>query len=334
MMDIDFVILWVDGSDPAWLKEKSIYESKKEDDSNSINRFRDWNLLPYWFRAVEKFTPWVRQIHFVTWGHVPKFLNLEAPKLHIVRHEEFISPKYLPTFSSHAIEMNIHRIPGLAEHFVYFNDDMFLLRSFIQEDFFRDGLPCSYGGEIPLELIGNIGIWQHAAVNDLGVVNAHFSKKESVEKYKKKYRNTCYRWKDNLRTLVLEKMFPDYFTGFKNIHAPAAYLKKTFQELWEAEPEKMDKTCRDRFRTSDGVNQWAALWWQIAGGKFSPAVIDNLVMKIADNTIDHLCNMIENQSHDYICLNDPEEDIDFQKLSGRLRESFEKILPEKCQFER
>ena len=334
MMDIDFVILWVDGSDPAWLKEKSIYESKKEDDSNSINRFRDWNLLPYWFRAVEKFTPWVRQIHFVTWGHVPKFLNLEAPKLHIVRHEEFISPKYLPTFSSHAIEMNIHRIPGLAEHFVYFNDDMFLLRSFIQEDFFRDGLPCSYGGEIPLELIGNIGIWQHAAVNDLGVVNAHFSKKESVEKYKKKYRNTCYRWKDNLRTLVVEKMFPDYFTGFKNIHAPAAYLKKTFQELWEAEPEKMDKTCRDRFRTSDDVNQWAALWWQIAGGKFSPAVIDNLVMKIADNTIDHLCNTIENQSHDYICLNDPEEDIDFQKLSGRLRESFEKILPEKCQFER
>ena len=334
MMDIDFVILWVDGSDPAWLKEKSVYESKKEDDSNSINRFRDWNLLPYWFRAVEKFTPWVRQIHFVTWGHVPKFLNLEAPKLHIVRHEEFISPKYLPTFSSHAIEMNIHRIPGLAEHFVYFNDDMFLLRSFIQEDFFRDGLPCSYGGEIPLELIGNIGIWQHAAVNDMGVVNAHFSKKESVEKYKKKYRNTCYRWKDNLRTLVLEKMFPDYFTGFKNIHAPAAYLKKTFQELWEAEPEKMDKTCRDRFRTSDDVNQWAALWWQIAGGQFSPAVIDNLVMKIADNTIDHLCNTIENQSHDYICLNDPEEDIDFQKLSGRLRESFEKILPEKCQFER
>ena len=334
MMDIDFVILWVDGSDPAWLKEKSVYESKKEDDSNSINRFRDWNLLPYWFRAVEKFTPWVRQIHFVTWGHVPKFLNLEAPKLHIVRHEEFISPKYLPTFSSHAIEMNIHRIPGLAEHFVYFNDDMFLLRPFIQEDFFRDGLPCSYGGEIPIELIGNIGIWQHAAVNDLGVINAHFSKKESVEKYKKKYRNKCYRWKDNLRTLVLEKMFPDYFTGFKNIHAPAAYLKKTFQEIWEAEPEKMDKTCRDRFRTSDDVNQWAALWWQIAGGKFSPAVIDNLVMKIADNTIDHLCNTIENQSHDYICLNDPEEDIDFQKLSGRLRESFEKILPEKCQFER
>lgn len=333
-MDIDFVILWVDGNDPAWQAEKSRYQSKKEDDSDTVNRYRDWNLLPYWFRSVEKFAPWVRKIHFVTWGHVPKFLQVESSKLHIVRHDEFIPRDYLPTFSSHAIEMNIHRIPGLAEHFVYFNDDTFLLRPFEEEDFFRDGLPCTYGGEIPIELSGHIGIWQHAAVNDLGIVNAHFPKREAVNKYGKKYKDRCYRWKDNVRTFVLEKLYPDYFTGFKNIHAPAAYLKSTFQEIWDAEPEKMDSTCRDRFRTSDNVNQWVALWWQIASGRFSPAVIDNLVSKIADDTIQELCDVIENQRHDYICLNDPEEEIDFQKLSKRLSESFEKILPEKSCFER
>ena len=333
-MDIDFVILWVDGNDPDWQAEKSRYQSKKEDDSNTVNRYRDWNLLPYWFRAVENFAPWVRKIHFVTWGHVPKFLQLENSKLHIVRHDEFIPEDYLPTFSSHAIEMNIHRIPGLAEHFVYFNDDMFLLRPFEKEDFFRNNLPCTYGGEVPIELKGNIGIWQHAAVNDLGIVNAHFSKTQAVAQYGKKYRDRCYRWKDNVRTFVLEKLYPDYFTGFKNIHAPAAYLKSTFQEIWNAEPEKLDSTCRDRFRTSDNVNQWVALWWQIAGGKFSPAVIDNLVLKITDDTIDELCDTIENQRHDYICLNDPEEEIDFYKLSERLRRSFEKILPDKSCFER
>lgn len=140
-MDIDFVILWVDGNDPDWQAEKSRYQSEKEDDSNTVNRYRDWNLLPYWFRAVENFAPWVRKIHFVTWGHVPKFLQLENSKLHIVRHDEFIPEDYLPTFSSHAIEMNIHRIPGLAEHFVYFNDDMFLLRPFEKEDFFETIFP-------------------------------------------------------------------------------------------------------------------------------------------------------------------------------------------------
>lgn len=110
-------------------------------------------------------------------------------------------------------------------------------------------------------------------------------------------------------------------------------MKSTFQDIWAAEPEKLNSTCRDRFRTSDNVNQWVALWWQIAGGKFSPAVIDNLVSKIADDTIQELCDAIVNQRHDYICLNDPDEEIHFQELSQQLRESFEKILPDKCSFE-
>ena len=116
-MDIDFVVLWVDGSDPVWQAEKAKYQGKTLDDSNAPNRFRDWGLMPYWFRAVEKFAPWVRKIHFVTCGHVPAFLNLAHPKLHHVKHEGFLPPEVLPTFSSHAIEMNLHRIPGLAEHF-------------------------------------------------------------------------------------------------------------------------------------------------------------------------------------------------------------------------
>ncbi|MCD8019248.1 MAG: stealth family protein [Clostridiales bacterium] len=333
-MDIDFVILWVDGNDPAWQKEKSQYQKKQTDESNSTNRYRDWGLLPYWFRAVEQFAPWVHKVNFVTWGHLPSFLNVNAPKLHIVRHEEFIPKEYLPTFSSHVIEMNIHRIHGLAEHFVYFNDDMFLLRPFSPEDFFRDGLPCTYGGEVPLELNGNIGIWQHAAVNDLGLVNQHFPKREAVAKFGSKYRDKRYRWKDNVRTLMLEKLYPDYFTGFQNLHAPAAYLKKTFQEIWELEPKKLHGTCCDRFRTSDNVNQWVALWWQIASGTFSPTVIDNLVMGIEESTIDELCRTIENHTHDYICLNDPDGEIDFEYLSGRLMQAFETLLPEKSVYEK
>lgn len=332
-MDIDFVILWVDGTDPKWQAEKRKYQPQQKNENSSANRYRDWGLLPYWFRAVEKFAPWVRKVHFVTWGHVPAFLNLDAPKLHIVRHDEFIPEEYLPTFSSHAIEMNIHRIPGLAEHFVYFNDDMFLLRSLQPEDLFREGLPCTYGGEVPIELVGNIGTWQHAAVNDLGIVNAHFPKRDSAAKYRKKYMDKRYRWKDNLRTLLLEKLHPDYFTGFKNLHAPAAYLKSAFQEVWDAEPGKLDATCRDRFRSSDNVNQWVVLWWQVASGQFSPAVIDNLVEVITPYSICRLCAAIEQQSHDYICLNDPEETIEFDELAERLVLSFKKILPEKSSFE-
>ena len=54
--------------------------------------------------------------------------------------------KYLPTFNANTIELNLHRIEGLAEQFVYFNDDMFITDHVKPEDFFRDGHPMdTYG---------------------------------------------------------------------------------------------------------------------------------------------------------------------------------------------
>lgn len=333
-MDIDIVVLWVDGNDPAWQAEKAKYQGKTLDDSNSANRFRDWGLMPYWFRGVERFAPWVRTVHFVTCGHAPAFLNLNAPRLHHVRHTDFMPPEALPTFSSHALEMNLHRIPGLAEHFIYFNDDMFLLRPMSETAFFREGLPCTYGGEYPIELVGEIGIWQHASVNNLGVINAHFQKKQQVARFGKRYANPAYRWQDNLRTRAIEKLFPNYFTGFKNLHAPAAYRKSTFEAVWNAEPELLRRTTEHRFRSAEDVNQWLCLWWQVASGQFAPFNTDNLVSCADERTIDGLCDAIVQQKHDMICINDPESPVDFDDLSARLQAAFAEILPEKSEFEK
>lgn len=333
-MDIDFVVLWVDGSDPAWRAKKAEYQGKKIDDSNSDNRYRDWGLMPYWFRAVEKYAPWVRKVHFVTCGHVPAFLNLDAPKLHHVRHEDYMPAESLPTFSSHALEMNLHRIPGLAEQFVYFNDDMFLLRPMPETAFFRDGLPCTYGGEHPLELVGRPEIWQHAVVNNLGVVNRHFPKQKQVAQFAGKYANKAYRWQDNLRTKALEKLFPTCFTGFKNLHAPGPYLKSTFEAVWAAEPELLRSTTMHRFRSADDVNQWVCLWWQVASGQFAPFNTSSFVACIDGNTIDILCAAITGQQYDMLCLNDGEIPVDFEGLRERLIGAFETVLPEKSAFER
>ena len=333
-MDIDVVILWVDGLDPAWLRQKREYLPPAEGDSDSANRYRDWGLLPYWFRAIETFAPWVRKVHFVTWGHVPAFLDLDAPKLHVVRHDEFIPAEYLPTFSSHTIEMNIHRIPDLAEHFIYFNDDMFLLRSHAPEDFFREGLPCTCGREVPWIFSGNVGVWAHAAANDLGVINAHFPKREAIAHHGKKFYSKAYRWKDNLRTLMLNTLFPDQFAGFKNLHAPAAYLKQSFRDVWAAEPELLNSTCRNKFRAASDVNQWVCLWWQVASGNFVPYEVDNLVEAVTPGNLDRVCRAIEDQAHAMICVNDPDGDVDFEALAAKLRKAFEKILPKKCSYEK
>ena len=112
---IDFVVLWVDGSDPKWLKEKNKYSDSKIDIDDTIARYRDMKTFKYWFRAVEKYTPWVNKIHFITWGHVPDWLDTTNPKLNIVNHKDYIPKEYLPTFNSNVIELNLHRIEDLSE---------------------------------------------------------------------------------------------------------------------------------------------------------------------------------------------------------------------------
>ena len=331
---IDFVVLWVDGNDPAWQKEKAQYSPKKTDASNSANRFRDWGLMPYWFRAIEKFTPWVRKIHFVTWGHLPEFLDTTNPKLNIVKHTDFMPEGSLPTFSSHALEVNLHRIPDLAENFVYFNDDMFILRPMAEEAFFKDGLPCTYGREVPMPFIGEIGIWQHASANNMGIINKHFDKRTQFNLYKNKFISKTYRWQDNLRAYVSWKLFPNYFYGFENLHAPGAYCKKTFQEVWEKEPEILNSTTFNKFRQASDLNQWIMLWWQVASGSFTPYCTDNFVCSTNEKTVGLVCDFIENQEHDMICINDPDNDVNFEKVSEKVRNSFQKILPEKSSFEK
>lgn len=333
-MDIDFLVLWVDGNDPQWQSQKAQYQGKTLDDSNSANRFRDWGLMPYWFRAVETFCPWVRKVHFVTCGHVPQWMNLDCPKLNHVRHSDYIPQEYLPTFNANTIEMNIHRIADLAEHFVFFNDDMFLLRPMAETAFFRDGLPCTYGGEVPFTLVGNAGIWQHLIVNDMRIVNNHFSKREQAAKFRKKYASSAYRWQDNLRTRVLQKLFPESFLGFKNLHAPAAFRKSTFQTLWQQEGDILHQTSTHRFRTNDDVNQWLALWWQVASGEFAPYATDNVVEDVTEETVERLCALIRGQNRDMVCVNDPSGDVDFEKLSKLLQQAFESILPNKSTFEK
>ena len=76
-------------------------------------------------------------------GHVPKWLNTAHEKIQIVKHEDFMAPAYLPTFNINSIELNLHRIKGLSEHFVFFNDDMFLIDFVRPEDFSKTDFPVT-----------------------------------------------------------------------------------------------------------------------------------------------------------------------------------------------
>ena len=333
-MEIDIVVLWVDGNDPKWISEKNNWSRPDTQMSNTINRFRDWGLMPYWFRAIEQFSPWVRTIHFVTCGQTPSFLNTNHPKLHVVNHTEFIPNEWLPTFNSAAIELNIHRIDGLSEHFIYMNDDTFFLRPIKPTSFFINGFPCINGSERPIIPYNTNDIVSHHEFNDIGFINRHFNKRQQVKAYRTKYLNTVYGKKDYFKSLFSKIISPRFFVGFKNLHAPIPMLKTTLEEIWSAEPETLIQTSEHKFREMSDVNQWVALWWQVASGSFIPSAPDNSYFPIQEKTLLQICETIREQKHDMLCINDHDQSVNFSQCQNAILLAFNSLLPNKSSFEK
>ncbi|MER7332256.1 MULTISPECIES: stealth conserved region 3 domain-containing protein [unclassified Micromonospora] len=130
---IDVVYTWVDGDDPRWRagKDRVLAELGREPlaAADGSARFRDRDELRYSLRSIDMYAPWVRNIYVVTAGQTPVWLDTDHPRVTIVDHRELFDGRgTLPTFNSHAIESQLHHIDGLAEHFLYFNDDFFLGR--------------------------------------------------------------------------------------------------------------------------------------------------------------------------------------------------------------
>lgn len=332
-MNIDFVIAWVDGGDPQWRREKAQYDPTVNLSLDAREaRFRDWENLQYWFRAVEKYAPWVHKIYFVTWGHLPPFLNTDNEKLVVVNHKDFIPEQYLPTFNANTIELNLHRIEGLSEHFVYFNDDMFLTRPVTAEDFFQNGLPRDeFAFDAVLFTPDSIG---HLIANDLELVNKHFGKRQQMKKLRlPQYLNFSYGLINFYRTLVL--MAWPWYTGFYCSHIPAGFLKSTLEEVWALEPKVMGESCEDRFRSKRNLNQYVFKFWQLVQGKFVPRSTKfGKAFHLSGGVNQQLLDAIENQRYSMICINDTPNITDFAEHKRRVQQAFEKILPEKSSFEK
>ncbi|MEU6244542.1 stealth conserved region 3 domain-containing protein [Streptomyces sp. NPDC047024] len=138
---IDAVYTWVNGADVDWLERKNTALAalgmETEDAATSAARFRDRDELRYSLRSIDMYAPWIRNIYLVTDQQVPHWLDLDHPRVRVVDHTEIFGDRgALPTYNSHAIESQLHRIEGLAEHFLYFNDDVFVGRTVKPDAFF------------------------------------------------------------------------------------------------------------------------------------------------------------------------------------------------------
>ena len=341
MDKIDFVLTWVDGNDKAWLAEKRKYEnavdtvSSNDIDATADWRYRDYGLLKYWFRAAERFAPWVNRVFLVTCGQKPDWLDESNPKLRLVDHKEYIPADYLPTFNSNTIELNLHRIADLSEQFVLVNDDMFLLKPVKPEFFFKKGLPvipCDLG--VPRWLGYNNA--SRVIINNHGVLKRSMDIERLAWKQLWKFADVralgVVRAAKNVAALAVNRTVIEGTFG----HLALAHLKSTFEEIWRAQPDIMDKTSRGRFRCDDGVNHWLASAWNMISGRFYPAneKRNGILYMVNDGNLDKICDTIRYQTLPQMCLTDKGSAEELGRCFEKILHAFNDLLPEKSSFEK
>lgn len=329
-ISIDFVVPWVDGADKSWQKEFKKYRNDDLACDTTLKRYRDWDLMKYWFRCIEINAPWVNKIYFITWGHIPEWLNVNHPKIEVINHKEYIPIDNLPVFNANPIEVNLHRIKNLSEHFVYFNDDMFLINKVSKKDFFVNGLPCDTAVEYPniheSEVIGSMN------VNNICAINRNFNKRKIIKNNFFKWFNPSY---GVLNASTLSLILYKRFAGIYGNHLPQPFLKSTFNDVWSSEPEVLELTSKSKFRSRTDVSQHLFKSWQLCSGKFHPINIRKLgrIFTVCADNYNEAADYIINSGKKMVCINDEfEDEIEFDYAKKKIIESFE-LLTKKSSFE-
>lgn len=329
--DIDFVVTWVDMDDPAWKADFAKYTNKIDNSKNEVSeaRFRDYGFLKYWFRGVEKYAPWVRKIHFVTCGQKPEWLDENHPKLNLVHHKDYIPNNFLPVFNSSLIEIYLHQIPDLSEHFVYFNDDFYIINHLSPERFFVDGLPNDIAA---FTFNSGLGLWYKSLKNNIRLINKHFDKKTILKRDHDKWFHPSYGSK--MRYTKLMQPYHKFVT-LRTPHNAQPYLKSTFEEVWKYEAPELTKMSNNRFRTPKDYTQELFRTWQICQSNFNAyntyqdTKMFPLILKSKQ-----AIEAIRQQSYKLVCINDHVHIPNYNQVMKDLESSFEMILPDKSAFEK
>jgi hypothetical protein len=292
---MDVVITYVDGNDPVWQKDYERFTNVPI----LQKRFRDWGTLKYLLRGIQVNMPFIRNVYLVVShpSQVPEWADQEHLK--IVLHKDIIPAEFLPTFNCNPIEMHLHRIPGLDEEYIYFNDDMFPVGDCRPEDFFRDGRPV-------------IGYYRHLFASGM---------------YKKICRNS-----DRLARKALGMKPSCFFTRPQHICSPM--LKSECEQLYAKVEDEVRKTSATRTRTEENLNQYLFLDYMNYKGLVIREKISNKHFSVAVASPDSLRDFLHKPTRNMVCINDVRlSEERYEQLRGAILDAFESTFPVKSRFE-
>lgn len=290
---IDIVYTWVNAADPEWRELVGAY---REQEALDLDRYVQIDELKYSLRSIFAFAPWVHRIHIFT-NCAPPDWFVESDRVKWVQHKDIISDRHLPLFNSHSIEMFLHEIPGLAEQYVYFNDDVFASYFLRPQDFFTP-----YGqsisrmephGSTPhfatLVEAGAAQEWQAAALN-------------------------C--------ATLLHKWTGVFPTNLHR-HTPHAFCKSTYTALVQQFPAEAELTRGSRFRASTDYSFTSFLYhhFALAAGKAVHLTEEGMIVR-SSNYRSFQRRKVYLKSR-FFCLNDgggSANDVNFQQFKEKFLE--------------
>ena len=291
---MDVVITYVDGFDTLWQKD---YE---ENTNIPIleKRFRDWGTLRYLLRGIEVNMPFINNVYLVVAreSQVPKWINRDNVK--VVLHSDIIPQEFLPTFNCNPIELHLHRIEGLDEYYVYFNDDVFPLKKCEPTDFFVDGK-------------GQLGMARHLL---------------SVDMFKKICRNS-----DRVARKALGKKPSLIFLRPQHVCTPM--IKSQCHELYKLVEEDI-RASITKTRTANNISQYVYLNYMYLNGYLENRRLSKRHFSLGITSTEKLRKFLLNPTKTFTCLNDVQlSEERYEELRKVVLDAFETLFPNKSKYE-
>ncbi|HEY0238624.1 MAG TPA: Stealth CR1 domain-containing protein [Friedmanniella sp.] len=280
--DIDVVYTWVDGDDPGWRERMQRARARERGvelhrESVSAHRFTSRDELRHSLRSLQSYAPWVRHVWLVTDQQRPSWLAADTPGLTVVDHRDIVDdPTVLPTFNSNAVISRLHHIPGLAEHYLYLNDDMFFGHDVRPQAFFH---PSGVARLFPAKLHRPFG-----AVSTVDEPHVNLSR--------------------NIRTLLQERFGVTVTKAIR--HTPYPQLRSRQLELESLFPEAYAEVLQHPFRHHDDIapDQLLHYYLQIIGAGVTSSIPYDYVNVGRAEDHHRLRRLLHRRDRAVFCLND------------------------------
>lgn len=314
---IDIVVTYLNERDKKWQetfnywKNKEIAEGKAKADNRQAfgeERTREWDTFKYWLRGVEENCPWVNKIFIIVQNknHVPKWLDVNHPKIRIVYHDEYIPVSLLPTFNAMTIAMYVSNIPDLSDNYIMCDDDYYFLNPIKEDRFFKGNKPVHQYNRVPFVLYsdellkGSSGVFYAILNNNL--------------KFETKF------MKDDL-------------IKFDIYHLPEARKKSFEQAILNSLAYKNDIFHANLISKFRHPYNFCPYMFSDLLKICNRAILEEPYHNCSYVTLKSTVNFDDYKDKDIVCFNDTEQLDDYELTKKHLIEFFEKKFPNKSSFE-